>query len=225
MSTQTIADAVKRAYLLLGKPSQNALPYKDAARLAGDCAQGRLVDLGLSKNTYLLDKKQIKPASREQALNVEIIAPGFLTSRARGSSDVWEDQPLLDHKDLQRATAESRRAATVYGTPWRIAFAEEDFAQREYEFWYVPAYDSPSEMTDDSGVPDFFFTLLGYDLATECAPLCGKEDKLEFLFVQRKVWAERWQTYLTKPRRKGAQKKQPFRPGGVIRTWEPGRLP
>lgn len=227
MTTPSIADAVKRAYLLLDRPAQSALAYQDAAKLAGDCAQGRLVDLGLSNNTYLLERKPIKPAGRESALNVEILAPGFLTSRARGSADVWVDEDLLDHKDFQRAANEGRRAATVYATPWRIAFAEDDFAQREYEFWYVPAYDSPSQMTDDTRVPGFFFTLVGFDLAVMCAGLLGKEpawleSKLAYLYPQRAEWEARWSDYLKRPRRKGAQRKRPFVAGGTGRGWRPG---
>lgn len=176
----------------------------------------------LSTNNWFLKPKEIRPSERDEPITADDYSvPVKVTMRSvnAGPDELWErvEQVNFDDFDLQRA--EGANVVSIYGTPPRIIFSMDNFADQVFTLWYEPTANRPQLLTDIPEIEDSFNTLMVYDSAIENGGRVLKQtaEYKEFwkdqrvLYVAKAVhWEEVMKEWMNKSRNQGRAYKRTF---------------
>lgn len=169
-------------YQILGRPSQQDLPYLDLLVLVKDVARGRVLDLKTAgRNHTLAAGSWVTPSAREMATSgfvggIENFIPVKVEWRHTAEST---QTPLPMPKTVEvvsfetlgnlygKKTSELEAYCAFYDSFANIAFSDDSntLANRQYRIWYEDTADiTLGALTDTlTQFPDLFITLCKYE--------------------------------------------------------------
>jgi hypothetical protein len=175
------SDIVTGAYQLLGRPSQEDMPYQDVLTHAGDVIRGREADLTLAARGKRLEASSWgTPTDKLETTAIFGIGiDDFLITKVEwrpvGSDDtvtpIKADVVSFERLDELGATARGTESyVAFYNNQSQVAFSESTtvLTNREYRVWYEPFTGFTAALSTNTGMPDTFITLFKYETALRC---------------------------------------------------------
>lgn len=176
----------------------------------------------LSANNWYLKPEEIRPTERDEAIGVsDYSVPVKVTMRPvdAGPDDQWIRVPQVNFDDFELQRSEGAEVVSIYGTPPRIAFSMDSFADYVFTLWYEPTANRPQLLTDVPEIEDSFNTLMVYDAALENGGRVRNKTKeyKEFWKDQRvlyvataKHWEDVMKEWMNKSRNQGRAYKRTY---------------
>jgi hypothetical protein len=174
-----VSDIATGSYQLLGRPSQQDLPYADLLVHVGDVVTGRLMDMSLTaRNRKMLMSNWTLSTDRV----MDVASFGLETSQFfpvkvewRASDADEESRPYkvevvaYEALDSLGQTSRNESYCAFFNDYTQIAFSDLVIQDREYRIEYEPlGYRTAGQatlVTDDTRIDDAFLSLCKYEVA------------------------------------------------------------
>lgn len=231
------SDVLEGVYTLLGRPSQNDLPYLDMLAHVRDVARGRILDLKLAARSHTTQiGAWVTPSAREMSSSGFVGGlDNFIPVKVewRYSAEAGLSPAIMPRKvevvafeaigDLADSAMGDETYCAFYDNFTNIAFSENstELALRQYRVVYEDTSDITITAVGHSvDLPDIFITLCKYETALVClnqirnaSPEWADErERLRGDFmVQVAIWSKRFEKFSTTRFGNKLVKKQGFR--------------
>lgn len=216
------SDILRETYQILGRPSQQDLPYLDLLVLVKDVARGRIVDLKTSgRNHTLTAGSWVTPSAREMSTSgfvggLENFIPVKVEWRytAEASLDpasMPKTVEVVAFENLGRLYGRKVNDLDAYCAFYdafaNIAFSDdsETLSNRQYRIWYEDTTDVTLDgLSDNATLPELFITLCKYEaglvaldqILNTSPEWADKRERLRPQFTaQVGIWTDRFEKW------------------------------